>query len=375
MYYITSIKPNAFGTGISYKIAKQIDIFKANNFDVQIINVSKTNNKFKQRMSVLPFINWNISLKELRSIEKNSYVYIRYFLCNYKLLKELKKVKKSKENIKIAIEIPTYPYDGEYSGTPIKVLVKLLPFVAKDRLTRNKLKKYVDRIVTFSDDKKIFGINTINISNGVDLKKIQIRKPLFSRDKRSINMIAVAKFGYWHGYDRMIEGMGQYYHSNIQDKRKITFYIVGYGNNEIEKQYRLLISKYHLENRVILAGKKSGKELDDLYNICNLGIDSMGRHRSGVNYNSSLKGKEYLAKGLPIVSGVCTELDYMPNYKYYYRVPADNTPVNISSIVKFYDSIYSCENEEKVTKKIRIFCEENFSIDKCLSKVIAWYNK
>jgi hypothetical protein len=50
--------------------------------------------------------------------------------------------------------------------------------------------------------------------------------------------------------------------------------------------------------------------LNDIYNISDIAIDSLGRHRSNVMYNSTLKGKEYCAKGLPIVSGVKTEFDY-----------------------------------------------------------------
>lgn len=42
----------------------------------------------------------------------------------------------------------------------------------------------------------------------------------------------------------------------------------------------------------------------------------MGRHRSGVSFNSSLKGKEYCAKGLIIVSGVKTELDLDGEFLY-----------------------------------------------------------
>ncbi|MFK5655764.1 hypothetical protein ACIA4K_04025 [Lactobacillus delbrueckii subsp. bulgaricus] len=68
--------------------------------------------------------------------------------------------------------------------------------------------------------------------------------------------------------------------------------------------------------KVSMVGKKEKEELDYYYNICDIGIDSMGRHRSNVYYNSSLKGKEYLAKGLPIVLGVTTELDYIKDFRF-----------------------------------------------------------
>ena len=37
---------------------------------------------------------------------------------------------------------------------------------------RNELKKYVDRVVTFSSDDNIFGINTIRIINGIDISTV-----------------------------------------------------------------------------------------------------------------------------------------------------------------------------------------------------------
>ena len=65
-------------------------------------------------------------------------------------------------NIRTVIEIPTYPYEAEgrtsLRGRVIQVL---------DKIFRKKLKKYVDRIVTYSDDKMIFGIKTINTINGI----------------------------------------------------------------------------------------------------------------------------------------------------------------------------------------------------------------
>lgn len=369
LYYITNTTPNKNGTGISYKIFKQINLFEKNGFCVHVINVSKGVSILKRRASKIPFINLDTNLSSLNIIKDNSYIYIRYFLCNSKLLHKLKKIRR-KKNIRIGLEIPTYPYDGEFKGNKIIDRLKNYPYIFKDKLTRQYLNKYIDKIITFSDDKSIWGIPTINIANGVDVNKIQQRKP--HKLSSTIKLIAVAKFGFWHGYDRMIEGLGRYYQtSGIH--RDIKFYIVGYGNEKIANEYQMLIEKYNLEKHVILTGKRTGQELADLYNKCDIGVDSMGRHRSNVYYNSSLKGKEYLAKGLPIISGVRTELDNIKDFNYYLRVPADDSPIDIDNVISFYDSIYKDKNNIEISEYIRRFCEYNFNMDNCFEEVINWY--
>lgn len=365
LYYLANTKPSKSDGGISYKIYRQINIMKKGGMDVKFCLV-KNKTKFSQKVfASLPFCSFKYGLEELNNINEPCDFYIRYFFSDFVFINKLKLIKTKFPKSKIAVEIPTYPYDGE------KMLSKRKPGYWKDQFWRRRLYRYVDKIITFSNDDYIFNIPTINISNGVDIQKISIRQP--ENSKESINLLAVAKFGFWHGYDRLIEGLYNYYRS--PQKKNVNFYIVGYGNKAIENEYRELIKRYKLQKHVFLLGKKTGAELDALYNKCDIGIDSMGRHRSHVFYNSSLKGKEYLAKGLPIVSGVQTELDSFKAFDYYLRVPADDSPIEIERIVSFYNKVYDGRSKSEVASLIRQFCEENFDIDKCFDKVIKWYKE
>ena len=67
----------------------------------------------------------------------------------------------------------------------------------------------VDRIYTYSEDNQIWGIPTICSSNGIDFDLVSIRK--VEKKRESINLIAVAGLAKWHGYDRILRGMGEYY--------------------------------------------------------------------------------------------------------------------------------------------------------------------
>lgn len=359
VYYVGTTPGECNGTGIGYKIYKQIEIMKKNGFDVTELCLKKNTGKVKNILSKLPFMDFRADYSLMEQIEDHSIIYIRYFLINYQMYSWIKRIKQRKKNVKIIIELPTYPYDFEYR--------RHHPYILKDRFWRKRLKKYVDRILTFSDDKEIYGIETVNISNGVDINKIKPRTPVKQKDN-TINIIAVAKFSFWHGYDRMIQGLADYTKTTTVSE-KIKFYIVGYGDEEISEYYSRLIKENNLENTVILTGKMYGAALDELYNKCELAVDSMGRHRSGVGYNSSLKGKEYLAKGLPIISGVKTELDDA-DVSFYMRVPADDTPIDIKKVIAFYHKVYDAHEPEALISEIRKYCEKNFDIEKCFMPVI-----
>ena len=99
----------------------------------------------------------------------------------------------------------------------------------------------------------------------------------------------------------------------------------------------------------------------------------MGRHRSGVFYNSSLKGKEYCAYGLVIVSGVRTELDNDATYKYYFRVPADDSPIDFNKVLDFYRTVTDNGRKRKeVKKEIMQYASEHFSMDVVLKPVLDY---
>ena len=68
--------------------------------------------------------------------------YIRYNLADIFFLQFLKFLKESQ--IKTVLEIPTYPYDGELCNGYKKM---------EDAYYRKQLSEYVDKIVTYSNDK------------------------------------------------------------------------------------------------------------------------------------------------------------------------------------------------------------------------------
>jgi glycosyltransferase involved in cell wall biosynthesis len=354
IYYCIGQNLDEKSSGIAKKIVNQIKSMENCDIKMHVITIDNKMSLFDKMLFFLPLIQSNYQKRQVNAIEKlnlNEYdfIYIRRPVFSSSFIKMLEIIKAQNPKLKIILELPTYPKYGEYKG--IRKLLIPLSFAVS-----GKLEKYIDRIVTYTNDELIWNIPTIKISNCVDFEKIN--KKNITSGTKDINVIAVALFTYWHGYDRFITGLKNYYASNA-NTRNVHLYLV--GDSDLICSYRKLVIEYGLERYVHFCGKRFGSDLDDIYDKCELALDALGRHRSKVYFNSSLKGKEYGAKGLPIISGVTTELDSHIGYKYYLRIPSDETPVDIKNIMKFYDSIYNAgETKEQVITNIRVYSKDYF---------------
>ena len=275
------------------------------------------------------------------------FVYARCFQnANPWLIRLFKRLKSL--NIVSVTEIPTYPYDQEFVGFPYFSGRFWLKF---DKRFRTALYKQMDAIVTFSDEDVIFGQRTIRISNGVDLDSIPIHNYQPSTNN-AIHLIGVAEVHYWHGFDRLIAGLGEYY-SNNPNPRRIYFHIVGgVAYNEMNGSihapgFANLIEKYCLKNHVIFHGQLFGEELDKVFNQCCFAIGSLARHRSGISIIKTLKNREYATRGIPFIYSEQDE-DF-ENQSYIIKAAPDETPINIKQIIDFVDNNHFCPQEIRKT--------------------------
>lgn len=265
--------------------------------------------------------------------EKIDFVYARCFQnANPWLIHFFKKLKKA--GIHAVTEIPTYPYDAEFVGFPLMTRLNL----KIDQLFRRQLSAQMDAIVTFSDAKEIFGQRTINISNGVDFDSIPLHEPLTINHE--LHLIGVAEVHYWHGYDRLIAGLGEYYKNG--GNRDVFFHIVGgVGPSEMYDSmhapgFHELIEKYQIQDKVIFHDQLFGDALTAVFNQCQFAIGSLARHRSGITNIKTLKNREYAARGIPFVySENDSDFDKQP---YVLKVPADESPIDINKIIEFVDT-------------------------------------
>ena len=212
--------------------------------------------------------------------EKIEFIYMRSFHnaspFTLQLVRKLKRM-----GAKVVMEIPTYPYDQEYVAWSMKFNLAI------DRCFRHRLAKELDGIVTFSNAEHIFGGKTIRISNGIDFEAIPIKRTM-NDTSRELHLIGVAEVHYWHGFDRLIHGLAEYYRTNPE--YKVYFHIVG-PLSGIREQEEILpaIRDNHLEPYVILHGPLHSDKLDEQFEKADFAIGSLGRHRSGITSNCILE--------------------------------------------------------------------------------------
>ena len=259
-------------------------------------------------------------------------VYARSFMnASPMLVRLFARLKKT--GIKCVTEIPTYPYDQEFKGYPLKYKIPLYI----DMMFRRALAAKMEAIVTFSNMEIIFGQRTICISNGIDLDSIPLHNP---KKQQDIHLIAVAEIHYWHGFDRLVAGLGEYYKSN-PNGRKVYFHVVGWEDDRgttsngyltVEQMAR----KYGIEKYIINHGKLFGDKLDEVFNQCGFAIGSLGRHRSGITEIKTLKNREYAARGISFIySENDSDFENMP---YIIKAPADESTINVKEIINYIDT-------------------------------------
>lgn len=262
-------------------------------------------------------------------------IYVRsYMNATPPLVSLFKRLRKA--GVRSVMEIPTYPYDQEFKGFSYVQRLKL----HIDQMFRFKLAKQMEAIVTFSEAKTIFGQRTICISNGVDMDVIPIHQSI--NYEGEVHLIGVAEIHVWHGYDRLIRGLGEYYRRGNCEKQ-VYFHIVGavrpnemYGTDYIPG-FKPIIDKYDIADRVIFHGQLFGEELDRVFNQCQFAIGSLARHRSGISIIKTLKNREYACRGIPFIySEQDSDFD---DKRYVLKAPADESPIDIDRILLFLDNL------------------------------------
>lgn len=329
--YIASITENRTrDVGVLNKIRGQLKGFKNAKVDMDFIYMKdnyicwndKLLKNIKKNNSLVFFYGVCKILKSTK--EKFDFVYIRYSVANIFLFKLCKIF--HKRNIKVIVEIATYPYEKElnvYNSVVRYLMLKT------DRYITKNLSKYVSNIVTFTENKSIYNIDTINIQNGIDLEKIKFTG--FSKGEE-LNIIAVANVTFAHGYDRLIKGLSNYYKNGY--KRKVSFHIVGDGA-EVES-LKNLVNDLGLSDIVIFYGAKYEPQLTDIYKKCQIGVTALGMYRKDVQQCSILKSREYAARGIPFISGY-DDIPFMDS-KYVLRVSNNDEDIDVIKVLEFYDS-------------------------------------
>lgn len=293
----------------------------------KVVNVS---NNMQQEFheSVLNMANSLIKHEDIGML------YVRAMIPSFSLIRLLQKA--SFKKIRIIYEIPTYPYFAEMFKMATKkhrAIIKIMLDVVFNPIIFHCAERI---LIVKSNSSKRTHKKMIEIYNGVDVNKTQRKTYKEKKPLKELNLVAVGTIYPYHGYDRLIEGMNMCGEKVGGIDLKLHF--VGSSNtmNELEA----LANKYQLKN-VYFYGQRTTEELNEMYDNFDIGVGCIGLHRKNADIDTSLKVIEYYCRGIPVISSaICPEKDYTLN------VSADDTPIDMETVLAYYNNIDWTKLEE-----------------------------
>lgn len=271
----------------------------------------------------------------------------------------LKKLKQRYPNVKVVLEYGAYPFDAELTKQQALVY----------RLRKGQLPamhRSTDFVITYSGQERVDHLENIPINNGIELDTIPVNPPGATL-KDGVRFISVSSLKKWHAYERFIEGMPAYLAR--PDAVPIHFDVVGNGP-EYDK-LASLVAALKLEKHVSFLGHQNGAGLDAIYERNHVAIGTLGFHRIGISNSSSLKNREYFARGLPIVLST-KDLDMPATCPYVQYVPEGEAPLDIASVVAFAQQVYQTPD---LARTIRAYAENTISWTSKIRTVLEYLNR
>jgi glycosyltransferase involved in cell wall biosynthesis len=254
-------------------------------------------------------------------------IYLRHPGTNPALLGFLAWMRKRNPRLRIVLEIASYPMSGE-AGSPEQRLI-----FATDAALSPFLRKLVDHVVTFGDQTEIYGIPCIRSSNGVDIDALPIRQP-FGFDPREPQLLGVASLAKWHGYDRVLRGLRR----ALDRDPEVVPHIHFAGDGPATLDLMQLTQSLQLDPHVTFHGVTTGKALDELFDRSDIAIASLGMHRIGLESASSLKTREYCARGIPFLFAG-RDISFGDDFPFALRVPTGDDPIDFGRVLSEHANV------------------------------------
>lgn len=352
-------------SGVGKKIREQISILCSQGLPCANVCIRKRPitalDKLRARLVIFgDELDWSIT-DEMRNAD---YLYIRRpSVISRDMIAFLKRIRKTNKKCRILLELPTYPYDKE-----LKESWHRLPLLWQDKLYRRELHKYIDKIVTLDQYDEIFGVPTLKIRNGIDLKAYRLKK---QNETETVNIGCAAQFSFWHGIDRVLNGLAQY-RENPDPKTPVHLYLAGGGSylDTLVKETEML----GIQDMVTFCGTLDQEELYRLiYDHCDLGVESLRKFRhTKEGVFSTLKSREYLAVGLPFIYDGKVDVFEQEEADFCFQVSPDESPVDIAAVISFYKALIQRESKEQLSVRIRSYAERHIGWEQTFADVIRW---
>lgn len=179
------------------------------------------------------------------------------------------------------------------------------------------------------------------IADGVDAETFTLHAaPPLDDEIRMIFLKGAAFDADYNGLDRLMKGMAA-----GGCKRRVKLTIIGSGL-EYEKGLAAICEALAFTE---FKGRMSKAELDVELNSYHMGVGALAVHRKGLSSTSSIKNREYFARGIPFFfAHHDPDLHGNPETLNYCFVSDGNeTPIRMSDLEQFLESMYAIPHRAK----------------------------
>lgn len=381
LYFCNINRDSNAAVGVLKKISSQVKVLKEAGHDVHLA--------FYQNSTQYTIINnssqilFTIDLKGLHGnkrtkviiksllrfiiSEKYKCIYSRFESYSLLLAQFYKKL--SKLGCIVLLEIPTYPISQRwisiktsFEQRKIKTALHQLYNATINSMGILRFKNGVTKIVNNNCYSRIWGIETLQIHNGVDIDSVTKHNSRICCE-REIALIGVANIAKWHGYDRVIDGLIEYYSSDVEID--VIFHIVGEGLELI--RLKKMAQEPRINGKVIFHGLVTGENLDKLFDMADIGVSVLGGHRSHMKTCDSLKSKEYCARNIPFITGKIEK--FYTDMDFVLSIPDDDTPLNINEVIRFAEKI---KNDPNIKQNMEKFANEHCGWEQAFKAVLEF---
>ena len=307
------------------------------------IKVNKTNAKWfvktKQRHAYFKALWMSLDL-----LNKYDIVYVRYPGANRLLLKTLKALHSKLIFIEhITAELPELEMAQRFKVNSLSSLFRKLEFYYFPRLQEKQFGKKIRQAVQFgicnSNDiinyqKTIFSdYQLYTVGDGIDAESMPIRvAPKLEKVFKMVFLKGANSNAEYNGLDRLMKGMKEYV-GDYDLELHIYGRHLGYE--------RQLAEQIGIQSQVFCWPYQTKASLDQLMNEFHVGVGQLALDLKKLNNNSTIKNRDYCARGIPFFYGHKDE-DFN-NVNFAYEI----FTISISDIIQWYSSIILSNELEK----------------------------
>jgi hypothetical protein len=183
-------------------------------------------------------------------------------------------------------------------------------------------------------------------------------RPEFNHELRMVFLKGASTNAEYNGIDRVFNGLKDY-----NGSVKFKLYVLG-KNTDFEMNLAKgleILNKY-----VFFPGFKNEGELDGFLNDIHLGISQFGIYRKGLKSNSTIKSREYIARGIPFIFGHHDPDLNEESKEFALEFPNDNSVIDMEKVIEFARKALE---DKGLPQKMRKYAEEHLDYEVKMKKL------